>query len=103
MAARANHRPQSARDWMAATVRRFDPAGLHFGHGSSHARDEAAYLLLHTLTLPLDGLDGLLAQRSTPGESEALGAIIHTRIEARMPAAYLAREAWLAECRFYVG
>ena len=102
MAARANHRPQSARDWLAATVRRFDQAGLHFGHGSSNARDEAAYLLLHTLKLPLDDLDGVLDQRLTPAEIEALEAIIQRRIEERIPAAYLTREAWLGEFRFYV-
>jgi len=102
MAARASHRPQSARDWLAATVRRFDQAGLHFGHGSSNARDEAAYLLLHTLKLPLDDLDGVLDQRLTPAEIEALEAIIQRRIEERIPAAYLTREAWLGEFRFYV-
>ena len=90
------------RDWLSMTVQRFESHGLHFGHGSSNARDEAAYLLLHTLELPLDDLDSVLGRLLSAAEIETLEAIVRRRIEERMPAAYLTREAWLGEYRFYV-
>ena len=88
--------------WLDATVARFEQARLHFGHGSPSARDEAAYLLLHTLKLPLDDLDPVLDRRLTPAESKALEQLVRRRIEERLPAAYLTQEAWLGEYRFYV-
>jgi len=102
MAADAGAGPKTVRDWLEATVGRFDEAGLYFGHGSSNARDEAVYLLLHTLKLPLDELDDVLERQLTPAETETLEAIVRRRIDERVPAAYLTREAWLGEFRFYV-
>jgi ribosomal protein L3 glutamine methyltransferase len=93
---------QSARHWLDATVARFDKAQLHFGHGSHNARDEAAYLLLHTLKLPLDDLDAVLDRRLAPAERDALEELVQRRIEERVPAAYLTHEAWLGRFRFYV-
>ena len=94
--------PQSAGNWLDATVARFKKARLHFGHGSLNARDEAAYLLLHTLKLPLDDLDTVLERRLRPAERDALEQLVRQRIEERMPAAYLTQEAWLGGLRFYV-
>ena len=94
--------PQRAGDWLDATVARFKKARLHFGHGSLNARDEAAYLLLHTLKLPLDDLDSVLERRLTLAERAALEQLVRRRIEERLPAAYLTREAWLGGFRFYV-
>jgi ribosomal protein L3 glutamine methyltransferase len=92
----------SVRNWLEATVERFDKAELYFGHGSTNAWDEAAYLLLHTLHLPLDELDSVLDRRLTPVEIKSLDAIAGRRVDERIPAAYLTHEAWLGDRRFYV-
>ncbi len=90
------------RDWLRWTVTRFNQAKLHFGHGSDNAFDEAAYLISHTLNLPLDQLDTFLDARLTSPEKKQLGKILDRRIEERIPAAYLTREAWLGNFRFYI-
>ena len=68
-------------DWLDVTVDRFNKAGLAFGHGSTNARDEAAYLLLHTLKLPLDELDSVLGRRLTPAETQSLEIIVRRRAD----------------------
>ena len=83
-------------------VAQFKRAGLAFGHGTHNARDEAVYLILHTLKLPLGELDAVLDRRLSPGELDAVRAILRRRVRERTPAAYLTREAWLGEFRFYV-
>ncbi len=90
------------RDWLETTVESFSRAGLYFGHGSTNAYDEAAYLLLHTLTLPLHELDPVLDRMLSFAEIKALDELTRRRIEERVPAAYLTREAWLGDSRFYV-
>ena len=90
------------RDWLRYAVSRFNSSGLFFGHGTDNAYDEAAYLLLHTLHLPLDRLEPFLDARLTPGEALAVSDIIRRRAEEKTPASYLTREAWLGDFRFYV-
>ncbi len=90
------------RDWLRWAVSRFSEAGLAFGHGSAQAYDEAAYLLLHALHLPLDRLEPFLDARLTQAERQTVAQIFSRRIDDRVPAAYLTREAWLGEFRFYV-
>jgi ribosomal protein L3 glutamine methyltransferase len=90
------------RDLLRYAVTRFNSAGLFFGHGSNNAFDEAAYLLLHTLKLPLDKLDPFLDARLLPHEIENLQRVIELRATDRVPAAYLTNEAWLGDYRFYV-
>ena len=90
------------RDWLRFAVSRFNEAELFFGHGSDNAYDEAAYLILHTLHLPLDRLDPFLDASLTHGESEEVQAVIERRVRERIPAAYLTNEAWLAGHRFHV-
>ena len=90
------------RDWLRYAVSRMGEAKLAFGHGSADAYDEAAYLLLHALHLPLDRLDPFLDARITQDERERLGTLLARRIEERVPAAYLTHEAWLGDFRFYV-
>ena len=102
MAADAGSERKHVRDWLNAAVAHFKRSGLHFGHGSSNARDEAAYLLLHTLKLPLDELDSVLDRALTAEEIGELERIVRRRVDERIPAAYLTREAWLGEYRFYV-
>ena len=90
------------RDWLRFTVSAFNEAKLSFGHGSESAYDEAVYLILHTLHLPLDTLEPFLDGRLTPHEKNALLTLLNQRVETRLPAAYLTHEAWLGEFRFYV-
>ncbi|HJW26631.1 MAG TPA: 50S ribosomal protein L3 N(5)-glutamine methyltransferase [Rhodocyclaceae bacterium] len=92
----------TVRDLLRFAVSRFTEAGLFFGHGSDNAWDEAVYLILHTLRLPLDRLDPFLDARLLEDEREAVLAVIRRRVEERLPAAYLTHEAWLGEHRFYV-
>ncbi len=93
---------ETLRDWLRYAVSRFAATGLFFGHGTTNAYDEAAYLLLHTLHLPLDRLEPFLDAKLTHAEREEALDIIARRVNERMPAAYLTREAWLGEHRFYV-
>ena len=93
---------ETVRDWLRYAVSRFAATGLFFGHGTTNAYDEAAYLLLHTLHLPLDRLEPFLDAKLTHAEREEVLDIIARRVNERMPAAYLTREAWLGEQRFYV-
>ncbi len=90
------------RDVLRFATTRFNGAGLFFGHGSSNAFDEAAYLLLHTLKLPLDRLDPFLDARLLPEEVNALLKVVERRAVERVPAAYITHEAWLGNYRFYV-
>ena len=90
------------RDLLRFSVSRFNEAGLFFGHGSDNAWDEAAYLLLHALRLPIERLEPFLDARLTASERDTALSIIERRIEERLPAAYLTNEAWLGEHRFYV-
>ncbi|MCC7325493.1 MAG: 50S ribosomal protein L3 N(5)-glutamine methyltransferase [Burkholderiales bacterium] len=93
---------ETLRDWLRFAVSRFGEAKLAFGHGSSEAYDEAAYLLLHALHLPLDQLDPFLDARLTQSERQVLAQLFTRRIDERIPAAYLTHEAWLGDFRFYV-
>ena len=90
------------RDWLRYAVSTFSEAGLSFGHGSLSAYDEAAYLILHTLHLPLDTLDPFLDAKLTAQEKATLLELLKRRVEQRIPAAYLTHEAWLGEFKFYV-
>ncbi len=90
------------RDWLRFAVDRFAAARLAFGHGTSSAQDEAAYLLLHSLGLPLERLEPHLDRRLTPAERARVAKLLDRRLLERIPAAYLVREAWLGEHRFYV-
>ena len=90
------------RDLLRYAVTRFNGAKLFFGHGSSNALDEAAYLILHTLKLPLDQLEPFLDARLLPDEIDAVLAVIEKRSVDRVPASYITQEAWLGTYRFYV-
>ena len=93
---------QTLRDLLRHAVTRFNTEQLYFGHGSDNAFDEAAYLILHTLKLPLDQLDPFLDARLTEQEINALLTLIERRAKDRVPVAYLTNEALLGGYRFYV-
>ena len=90
------------RDWLRFAVSRFNEAGLFFGHGSGDAYDEAAYLILHSLHLPIDSLEPFLDARLLAEESDRLATILERRVLERLPAPYLTGEAWLQGYRFRV-
>ena len=90
------------RDLLRYAVTRFNAARLFFGHGSAEAFDEAAYLVLHTLKLPLDRLDPFLDAKLLPEEVLQVLAVIERRTVERVPAAYITNEAWLGTYAFYV-
>jgi ribosomal protein L3 glutamine methyltransferase len=92
----------TVRDLLRYAVSRFSQAQLAFGHGSSNVYDEAAYLVLHTLHLPLDTLDPFLDARLLDAEIDAVLKVIERRATDRVPAAYITQEAWMHGCRFYV-
>jgi ribosomal protein L3 glutamine methyltransferase len=81
---------------------RLTQAGVSFGHGTTNAFDEAAWLVLWQLDLPLDDLDSVAARELTATEESAVEALVAQRIDTRQPAAYLTHEAWLQGVPFYV-
>lgn len=92
----------TVRDLLRFAVSRFNQAELSFGHGSANAYDEAAYLVLHTLHLPLDLLEPFLDARLSPAEVDAVLNVIERRATERVPAAYITQEAWMHGFRFHV-
>ncbi len=90
------------RDFLRWGVSRFNEARLCFGHGMQDAFDEAAYLLLHCLHLPLDRLDPFMDAALTESERQRVADLFERRIAERIPSAYLTHEAWLGDFRFYV-
>ena len=93
---------QTVRDLLRFAVSRFTDAGLTYGHGTSNAYDEAAYLILSTLKLPIDRLEPFLDAQLLPNEVQQVVALIERRAEDRVPVAYLTNEAWQGEFNFYV-
>jgi ribosomal protein L3 glutamine methyltransferase len=83
-------------------VRRLLAARVSYGHGTTNAQDEAAWLALHALSLPLDTLAPHLERTLTARETRRIEDLIEERIRTRKPAAYLTQEAWLGEHAFYV-
>ena len=81
---------------------RLQAAGVHFGHGTTNADDEAAWLVLWRLGLALDGLDEAAEHECTPAEAAAVDGLVAERIRSRRPAAYLTGEAWLQGVPFFV-
>ena len=77
-------------------------AGLSYGHGTTNAFDEAAWLVLWRLGLPLDALDDVAEQAVAPVQAGQVQALLADRITSRKPAAYLTGEAWLQGLPFFV-
>jgi len=89
-------------DCIDTQAARLAQAGLFFGHGTTNAFDEAAWLALWRLGLPLDALDEHEGQELSVGEEAAIAALIDERIRTRKPAAYLTGEAWLQGVPFTI-
>lgn len=82
-----------------ATARRFQRAGLHYGHGTESAHDEAAWLVLRGLGLPFDADP---EKEVSPASARKVESLARRRIHERMPLAYLLGEAWLDRVAFHV-
>lgn len=85
-----------------AGARRLEAAGVAFGHGTANAFDEAAWLVLWRLKLPLDDLDTVADTPVSPADAGQVALLIDERIATRKPAAYLTKEAWLQGVPFYI-
>ena len=81
---------------------RLEKAGVSFGHGTTNAFDEAAWLVLWRLGRPLDALDDVAEQLLSAEQCAAVEALVAQRISTRQPAAYLTGEAWLQGVPFFV-
>lgn len=98
--AKANLR--TIRDALRFAVTNFNEANLYYGHGQVDAFDEASFLIMRALSLPVERLEIFLDAFLTIGEINSLLQLIERRVRSRMPAAYLLNEAWLQGFRFYV-
>ncbi|WP_296448713.1 50S ribosomal protein L3 N(5)-glutamine methyltransferase [Rhodoferax sp. UBA5149] len=89
-----------------ASAQQLTDAGVAFGHGTTNAFDEAAWLVLWQLDLPLDtpleGPDSIANQAVSPEKQAQVATLLIARITSRKPAAYLTQEAWLQGVAFYV-
>lgn len=88
------------RDVLRYAVSAYGAAGLHFGHGSASAIDEAVFLILESLHLPIDDFNAFADARLTRRELALLGDRIARRVEERVPAAYLTGRTWLTGVPF---
>lgn len=94
--------PVTLGDWLKHAVERYKKTGAALGQVATNAHDEALYLLMRTLALPLDSPPSVLKHKLTTAEVMAVEKVLHRRLDQRIPAAYLTREAFLGEYRFYV-
>jgi ribosomal protein L3 glutamine methyltransferase len=92
----------TVRDWLRFATSQFTRSGLTFGHGTSTALDEAAFLILASLHLPIDSIEPWLDARLTRAERLSLQAIIEKRVVTRKPAPYLLNAAWVGPHKFFV-
>ncbi len=90
------------RDWFRHAVSRFNAAGLAYGHGAANALDEAAFVVLEGLRLPIDSLDPFLDAKLLLEERRRLAELIDARDATRKPAAYLLSRAYIQGVPFYV-
>ncbi len=87
---------------VTAQSARLKSAGVSFGHGTGNAFDEAAWLVLWSLGLPLDALEERAQREVAPADQATAEALVGVRIATRKPAAYLTKEAWLQNVPFYI-
>ncbi len=92
----------SIRDWVRYAVSQFEASDVFYGHGTDNAYDEAVWLVMSALHLPMDTLNNFLDARITVDERIKLANFIDQRITQHTPTAYLLKEAWLQGLKFYV-
>jgi ribosomal protein L3 glutamine methyltransferase len=92
----------NVREWWRAVAARFRRARLAFGHGTTNARDEAAWLVGHVVGIDFADFPAAQARAVDAVAARRIEALAHRRITTREPLAYILREAWLRDRRFYV-
>jgi ribosomal protein L3 glutamine methyltransferase len=92
----------TVRDFFRYAISRFNRANLAYGHGTSNATDEAAYIILESLRLPIDNIDPFLEARLTQPERQKLADVIDARVTTRKPAPYLVGRAYIQGVPFHV-
>lgn len=90
------------RDWLRFAVSQFEASDIFYGHGTDNSYDEAVWLIMRALHLPLDTLDNFMDAKLTNSERNKLASFIEQRITKHTPTAYLLKEAWLQGFKFYV-
>jgi ribosomal protein L3 glutamine methyltransferase len=98
--AQANLR--TLRDVLRFAVTRFNESHVFFGHGQADAFDEAVFLVMRSLNLPIERLDVFLDAYLTHAEINTLIQQIDLRVKKRMPVAYILKEAWLQDYKFHI-
>jgi ribosomal protein L3 glutamine methyltransferase len=93
---------RTVRDFLRYAVTRFTRAELYFGHGAGTAVDEAAFIVLESLSLPIDDINPWLDARLTAAEKTRLSELIESRVATRKPAAYLLNKAYVQGVPFFV-
>lgn len=93
---------RSVRDFLRLAMSRFEAAGISYGHGTTNALDEAAFMILESLRLPVDNLDPFLDARLLGDERRALAQLIEARVTTRKPTPYLLNKAYIRGVPFYV-
>lgn len=92
----------TVRDFLRYAVTEFRRAELYFGHGAASAVDEAAFMVLEGLSLPIDDINPWLGARLVAAEKKRLLELIAARVETRRPAAYLLNRAYIHGLPFFV-
>lgn len=98
--AQANLR--TLRDALRFAVTRFNESNVFFGHGQADAFDEAVFLVMRSLNLPIERLDVFLDAYLTHAEINTLLQQIDLRVKKRLPVAYILKEAWLQDYKFHI-
>lgn len=100
--AQASNELHTIRDWIRFAVSQFEASDIFYGHGTDNAYDEAVWLIMSALHLPMDTLNNFLDARILSTERSKLASLIEERITKHTPTAYLVKEAWLQGLKFYV-
>lgn len=90
------------RDWIRYAVSQFEASDIFYGHGTDNSYDEAVWLVMSGLHLPTETLENFLDASITTVERTNLAALIEQRVTKHTPTAYLVKEAWLHDFKFYV-
>ena len=90
------------RDWIRYAVSQFEVSDIFYGHGADNSYDEAIWLIMSGLHLPMDTLENFLDANITSTERDHLANLIEQRVTNHKPTAYLVKEAWLHDFKFYV-
>ena len=100
--AQAAQELHTIRDWLRFAVSQFEKSDIFYGHGTDNSYDEAVWLIMSALHLPMETLNNFLDARLTQSERDKLAQLIEQRITKHTPTAYLLKEAWLQGFKFYV-